>query len=87
MRVLATATRQRPRNTPWGVAEHTETYGDGITFCSTSSHGGFKLSAARMAPRTGLWHYTAKEEAHDYVKSKGHNWMQVGKILRRNPWG
>lgn len=35
--------------TPWGMAQRKTEYADGITFYSTSSHGGFKVSAKRFA--------------------------------------
>jgi hypothetical protein len=36
-------------NTPWGKAESIRNIADGIDFVSTAGHGGFVLSAARMA--------------------------------------
>ncbi|RDJ35731.1 MAG: hypothetical protein DWQ19_13010 [Crenarchaeota archaeon] len=34
-------------NTPWGRAQHSNNIARGITFYSTASHGGFKLSDTR----------------------------------------
>ncbi|AAK91066.2 MULTISPECIES: DUF7007 domain-containing protein [Agrobacterium] len=34
-------------HTPWGSAQHSTTYAEGIEFHSTASHGGFRLSADR----------------------------------------
>lgn len=34
--------------TPWGRSDSRTHYGDGVTFYSTSSHGGFKLSEERL---------------------------------------
>lgn len=34
-------------NTPWGPSDNQKQYAPGITFYSTPSHGGFKLSFAR----------------------------------------
>lgn len=47
-----------PVRTPWGMSQSATAYGDGITFYSTSSHGGFNVSAERLrempkALRTG----------------------------------
>ena len=35
-------------NTPWGIADTRTSYGPGVTFYSTPSHGGFQLSDARL---------------------------------------
>lgn len=35
--------------TPWGAADIVTRVADGIWFCSTPSHGGYKLSAERLA--------------------------------------
>ncbi|MEI2384738.1 hypothetical protein [Breoghania sp. JC706] len=40
---------ERPVHTPWGVADYAREYAEGIVFYSTPSHGGFKLSAERLA--------------------------------------
>ena len=32
--------------TPWGKADHIQTYANGIVFASTPSHGGYKVPAA-----------------------------------------
>jgi len=34
-------------HTPWGVSQRTTVYAEGIAFHTTSSHGGFELSATR----------------------------------------
>ncbi len=34
--------------TPWGMSQDAEVYGDGITFYSTSSHGGFKVDSSTL---------------------------------------
>lgn len=48
--------------TPWGDADYEKKYAEGITFYSTPSHGGFKLSPERIAeipkPLRGLGGYT-----------------------------
>ncbi len=36
-------------STPWGMAQSSEVYADGVVFHSTASHGGFKLDRARNA--------------------------------------
>jgi hypothetical protein len=36
-------------STPWGAAQHSKVYAPGITFFSTASHGGFRLTAQRVA--------------------------------------
>lgn len=38
-----------PAYTPWGKADHEKAYAEGIVFHGTPSHGGFKLSAERLA--------------------------------------
>ena len=40
---------ERPIHTPWGVADYAREYAEGIVFYGTPSHGGFKLSAERLA--------------------------------------
>jgi len=40
---------ERPVDTPWGAADYAREYAEGITFFGTPSHGGFKLSAERLA--------------------------------------
>lgn len=40
---------ERPAHTPWGVADYAREYAEGIVFYGTPSHGGFKLSAQRLA--------------------------------------
>jgi hypothetical protein len=37
------------QNTPWGFAQHTKKYADGIVSYSTAGHGGFRLDAERQA--------------------------------------
>lgn len=37
------------KNTPWGPADHVRTIAEGITRYYTASHGGFGLSAERVA--------------------------------------
>ena len=39
--------------TPWGRSEHARVIAEGIVFHSTASHGGFKLSAGRLAEMPG----------------------------------
>jgi hypothetical protein len=39
----------KPVYTPWGKADHEQTYAEGIVFYNTSSHGGFKLDRIRNA--------------------------------------
>jgi hypothetical protein len=41
--------RRVPASTPWGPADHQRDYADGITFLSTASHGGFRVSPACMS--------------------------------------
>lgn len=42
--------RRKPRvQTPWGEAQDSKEYAPGIVFHSTASHGGFHLSAERIA--------------------------------------
>lgn len=36
------------KSTPWGASQSEEKIAEGITFYSTASHGGFKLSEERM---------------------------------------
>ena len=53
-RQLAALSRRRlpmlsALHTPWGVADDSETYGDGVVFHGTPSHGGFKLDEVRNA--------------------------------------
>src|SRR3546814_13103769 len=36
-------------STPWGMAQSSEIYADGVVFHSTASHGGIKLDRARNA--------------------------------------
>src|SRR5207248_2595464 len=36
-------------STPWGLSQTTTRHAPGITFYSTASHGGFHLSAGRLA--------------------------------------
>lgn len=43
------ATRTAKPVTPWGEADHVEHIADGITRYSTPGHGGYGLSAARLA--------------------------------------
>ena len=38
-----------PAYTPWGKADHEKVHAEGIVFHGTPSHGGFKLSAERLA--------------------------------------
>lgn len=40
---------ERPVHTPWGVADYAREYAEDIVFYGTPSHGGFKLSAERLA--------------------------------------
>ena len=42
-----TAQERRRAPSPWGPIESTETIADGITFISTASHGGIRLSQWR----------------------------------------
>jgi len=37
-----------PAHTPWGMSQDSDKIADGIVFYSTASHGGYKLSPARM---------------------------------------
>jgi len=37
------------RYTPWGATQHAESYGPGVTFHSTASHGGFFVERAVLA--------------------------------------
>lgn len=39
----------RCTSTPWGMADFVTTYGDGVNFFETPSHGGFQLSPERLA--------------------------------------
>lgn len=34
-------------HTPWGTSDHQKTYGEGVTFYGTPSHGGFRLLKAQ----------------------------------------
>lgn len=51
-RQLRTLGRREVRqglSTPWGMAQSSEIYADGVVFHSTASHGGIKLDRARNA--------------------------------------
>ena len=51
-RQLRALGRQEDRlriSTPWGMAQSSEIYADGVVFHSTASHGGIKLDRARNA--------------------------------------
>jgi hypothetical protein len=41
--------KQKGMNTPWGESQAIEKIADGIEFVSTASHGGYRLSAERLA--------------------------------------
>src|SRR3546814_20289332 len=41
-------------STPWGMAQSSEIYADGVVFHSTASHGGIKLDRARNAAMPAL---------------------------------
>jgi len=36
-------------HTPWGKSDYSKTYGEGVTFYGTPSHGGFRVLAAQQA--------------------------------------
>ena len=47
LRALDRRTGSGGVQTPWGAAQHSEIYAEGITFYSTASHGGFHLDDER----------------------------------------
>lgn len=57
-------------NTPWGAADISRRYGDGVVFHSTPSHGGFELSAEANARVHEAWRNADRfyEEDLDWAK-------------------
>ena len=49
LRALQRVGDQRGVATPWGTAQGSEIYGEGVVFHSTASHGGFELDRIRNA--------------------------------------
>src|SRR3546814_13466482 len=47
--------RQR-LSTPWGMAQSSKIYADGVVFHSTANHGGIKLDRARNAAMPAMLH-------------------------------
>ena len=64
--------RSVPVYTPWGPAHHRRDYAEGITFFSTSSHGGFRVSAARLTQM----HAALRECTSFDLASDGVGWFE-----------
>lgn len=57
-------------STPWGMADDTRRYGDGVLFHSSPSHGGFELSVEANAKVHSAWRNADRfyEEDIDWAK-------------------
>lgn len=58
--------------TPWGVADYIEEPADGITYYGTASHGGYHLSAERLAQVPAKWRTFAARWSHGW----GPSWFE-----------
>ena len=61
------------RNTPWGMSDHAEAFGPGVTLYSTPSHGGFHVSDPELLAQIPAAHraYAAK-----WSKGWGEAWFE-----------
>jgi hypothetical protein len=65
-----------PSDTPWGWAQDKKVYADGVVFLSTSSHGGFWVSKARLLDMPECLRY--KTFAGECWFEEDEDWALVG---------
>src|SRR3546814_20946546 len=85
-RHLRTLGRREDRlrlSTPWGMAQSSEIYADGVVFHSTASHGGIKLDRARNAAMPAVLRVAGRRACDDLQRTArlrgGKEWGMTGR--------